>query len=234
MTALSVARGSLPEHVYDRLRSMILRGRLAPGARLVEAEVAQRLEVGRTPVREALQRLLQEGYAVPVAPGKRTQLMVAPLTRDDLLEVYAIVAALEGVAAREAAELAPEARGLLVEDMRANIVEFAAVAAARPLDLDRIFELHRAFHQLIAEAGAGPRLRAVYGIIRPQVERYEWIYAPLLETELGLSVDEHVAVVRALEDGDAEGAERAVRTNWKNAATRLAQAVERMGERGAW
>src|SRR6266516_1813696 len=75
--------GSRPDQVYARLRDLIVQGSLAPGSRIVETEIASRLGVSRTPVREALQRLQQEGF-VNGAPGaQQSRLTVAPLTRDD-------------------------------------------------------------------------------------------------------------------------------------------------------
>src|SRR5688572_20781185 len=82
--------------VYARLRSLIVAGRIAPGARLVETEFARRLAVSRTPVREAMRRLAQEGFATVVGSGAKTQMAVAPATLADLQDLFAIIGALEG------------------------------------------------------------------------------------------------------------------------------------------
>src|SRR5262245_11951341 len=87
-------------NAYDRLRESIIRGRLAPGSRLVESDLAETLGVSRTPVREAMTRLMQDGLAAPLRESTRTQLTVTPLTQSDLHESYATMAALEGVAMR--------------------------------------------------------------------------------------------------------------------------------------
>src|SRR6058998_4258214 len=97
--------GSRPDQVYARLRDLIVQGSLAPGSRIVETEIASRLGVSRTPVREALQRLQQEGF-VNGAPGaQQSRLTVAPLTRADVHELLNIVGELEGLGARWAAGL---------------------------------------------------------------------------------------------------------------------------------
>ena len=67
-SAADAPHGSRPEQVYTRLRDLIVQGLLSPGSRIVETEIATRLGVSRTPVREALQRLQQEGY-VNGSPG---------------------------------------------------------------------------------------------------------------------------------------------------------------------
>src|SRR5919197_1241116 len=97
--------GSRPDQVYARLRELIVQGMLAPGSRIVETEIATRLGVSRTPVREALQRLLQEGYVIDTLGTQQSRLTVAPLTREDVHELLNVVGALEGIAARPAAEL---------------------------------------------------------------------------------------------------------------------------------
>ena len=64
--------GELPDRIYTTLREQIIRGRLAPDLRLVEVDLASRFAVSRTPVREALARLVREGYVVALGPGRRT------------------------------------------------------------------------------------------------------------------------------------------------------------------
>ena len=100
-----VGRGERISHAYDKLREIIVRGRMAPGTRIIEADVADRLGVSRTPARSALHRLQQEGYVVAVDRSKERRLMVAPLTQDDARELFEIVGQLEGLAARGAAAL---------------------------------------------------------------------------------------------------------------------------------
>ena len=96
-----------PQEVYERLRALIIDGRLAPGTRVIETDVATRLGVSRTPVRGALQRLQQEGYVVDSPTLRQTRPTVAPLTSDDAREVFLLVGALEGLAAFRAASASP-------------------------------------------------------------------------------------------------------------------------------
>src|SRR3979411_1666218 len=95
--------------LYDSLRGMIVRGQLAPGARIVETEVAERFGISRTPVRAAFQRLEREGY-VTASTTHQARMTVAPLTREDVQELLEIVAELEGLAARSAARFASAQR----------------------------------------------------------------------------------------------------------------------------
>ena len=97
---------------------MIVWGRLAPGTRIVEAEIATRLGVSRTPTRSAIHRLQQEGYVTALDRAKERRLIVAPLTQEDARELFDIVGQLEGLAARGAAALDTKPRATLVQKLR--------------------------------------------------------------------------------------------------------------------
>lgn len=219
---------------YHELRELIVRGRLAPGNRLIEAEVAERLGVSRTPVRAAFQRLEQEGYIVSSGDGGRNRVWVAPLTRDDSAELLYIIGQIEGLAARWAGQLASDARGRLSREL-ASINGSLELASGRDRpDQNEIFELDRRFHRAYVEAGAGPRLLALHDSIKPQAERYTRVYISSLVTEIHTSVEEHEVIVDAIREGRATEAERSVQTNWRNAAARLASVIDSVGERGSW
>ncbi len=231
---LTIARGEGALAVYEQLRERIVRGRLAPGSRLVEREVAARLGVSRTPVRAALERLTQEGYIVATGSALLARSTVAPLTNDDAREIHMIVAQIEGLAAREAAAKPKAVRLAMTKEMRQLNAQFAKAAQARLPDSDRLHDLDDAFHQRYVDVGAGPRLRTLHAAVKPQAERYGRIYTSTLVSEVVTSVAEHEAIVKALEAGDGAKAQRAVQTNWENAAERLARVINAVGERGAW
>ena len=218
--------------VYAALREGIVRGALAPGARLVETEIAERLGVSRTPVREALTRLEREGY-VATASGKRARPTVAPLTRDDVSELLYIVGELEGLAAHRAALLPPAPRRTLLRALTRINGSFLRASRKR-VDFNRLYEADEEFHRKYVEAGAGPRLRALHEAVKPQAERYIRMYVSLLAGEAPVSAGEHQAIISAIRAGDASGAERAVQTNWRHAADRLSRAIGDAGERGDW
>ncbi len=220
--------------VYGKLHELIVRGRLAPGARITESDAAGRLGVSRTPIRAALQRLQQEGYVVVSAAGRRARPAVAPLTREDASELFHIVGEVEGLAARYAAALNPKLRGQLVDQLKSTNSALAEAAAAKRRDSNLIFQLDEAFHRYYVEAAAGPRLLALHQAIKPQAERYARVYVTALVDEIHTSVEEHDRIVRAIQTGDLDAAQRAVLTNWRNAASRLSQVIDRAGERGSW
>ena len=230
----TITRGEGALAVYQQLRERIVRGRLAPGSRLVEREVADRLGVSRTPVRAALERLRQEGFVIGTGSTMLTRAAVAPLTNEDAREIHMIVAQIEGLAARQAAAKPKLVRLAMTRDMRALNAQFSKASQARLPDSDLLHDLDDAFHLRYVEVGAGPRLLALHAAVKPQAERYGRIYTSILVSEVGTSVEEHEAIIKALEAADGAKAQRAVQTNWENAAERLAHVINAVGERGAW
>ncbi len=227
-------RAARPELVYRKLRELIVRGQLAPGTRIVETDVSQRLGVSRTPVRGALQRLQQEGYIVDSPALQQSRPTVAPLTREDAHELFSILAEVEGLAARFAASRPAAQREKLALELAAINAQFRKAADAKQQNHNRLWELDERFHRRYVEVAAGPRLLTLFEAVKPQAERYERIYVSLLSRDLTASVNEHAQIIRAIKQGNVDAAQAAVQTNWRNAAERLATVITNVGERGQW
>jgi DNA-binding GntR family transcriptional regulator len=222
------AAGGRTSRAYEQLYHLIVRGRLPPGARIAEGPLAEMLGVSRTPVREALQRLRQEGLLVEVGGGSglRGRLAVAPLQRERLEELYALAGAIEALAARGLGKVQAAQREELALRLEEIEEAFHAEARRQTPEYDRLFELHQAFHRALVEAAAGPETRAVLRTIKPQMDRYEWFYAPMAGPDFTPTRREHAAIVQAVRHGDPQALEHAVRTNWLNAAQRLGPLIE--------
>jgi DNA-binding GntR family transcriptional regulator len=216
------------------LRELIVRGRLAPGSRIIETELASRLDVSRTPVRAALQRLTQEGYVTGVGSAKQLRLSVSPLTEEDARELFEIVGDLEGIAARRLARAPSDERDAVVRELREVDTDLLEAAKTLPPVPDRIFDLFTQFHNRLVAAGAGPRLASLHRSVKPQADRYRRLYSTTQVARIHASVEEHGAILSAIQQGDAAAASEAVRTNWRNAADRLGEAIRRSGEIGSW
>ena len=227
-------RGESIARAYEQLRQMIVRGRLAPGSRVVEAEIAKRLGVSRTPTRSAIHRLQQEGYITVPDGATERRLIVAPLTQEDARELFDIVGQLEGLAARGAAELDTKPRTTLVQTLRRVNSDLGVAARRRHPDPMGIFTLDTAFHRTYVEAGSGPRLLALHDATKPQAERYVRLYITSLIDEISTSVAEHNVIVQTIDAGDGSAAQHAVDSNWKNAGVRLSNVIQSLGERGSW
>ncbi|MEA2885631.1 MAG: hypothetical protein QOH32_4999, partial [Bradyrhizobium sp.] len=122
--------------VYEELRSLIVRGRLGPGARLVELDIAARLGVSRTPAREAIQRLAQDGFLKQVGQGSRSHFLVAPLSAEDCGDLYATMGGLEGAAARNIVKLPSKERKDLASELKRLEATFEAHAARSEMELE--------------------------------------------------------------------------------------------------
>lgn len=230
----ATGRGESVVRAYEQLRELIVCGRLAPGSRIIESEIAERLGVSRTPVRSALHRLQQEGYIASGDAAREQRLVIAPLTHDDARELFYIIGELEGLAAHGAAGLAVKLRTELVRKLRQLNAELGEAAIVPRPDQLRIFELDTAFHHAYVAAGAGPRLLSLHDAIKPQGDRYIRLYVSSLVDEILTSVQEHAVIIRQIEEGKALAAQSAVVTNWRNAALRLDKVIATLGERGSW
>ncbi len=141
-------RARLSEHVYRTLRAEIVDGLILSGAPLVEDEIAERLGVSRTPVRESIQRLAADG----LAESRRRRWVVRSYSGEQVAEIYGVRAALESYAARLAALNATDAQREAIEAQRAVMtVEDVSVLAERA-------KANEEFHDLISGASGNTRL----------------------------------------------------------------------------
>ena len=219
--------------VYQELRALIVSGQLAPGTRIAERAVVARMGLSRTPIRSALHRLQQEGFVASVGRAGDQRLIVTPLTRDDARELLLIVGHLEGLGAREAALLPDTKRAGVVRRLR-ELNRKLEVEARRKRSPARVQSLDDEFHRAYIEDVAGPRLCALHRATKPQIDRYVRLYVNVLLDTLPTSVKEHNGIIKAIQRGDPEAAQRAVEMNWRNAADRLSRIIAEHGERGIW
>jgi DNA-binding GntR family transcriptional regulator len=219
---------------FRDIRELIVHGKMSPGTWIVESDVAERLNMSRTPVRAAIQRLQREGYIVEHRNVAKSRMVVAPLTKEDATELYTIVGHTEGIAGRNLAQMPAATRAEIAAKLTALNEKLLAIAEGRGGKPGEIFELDRSFHQLIVEAGAGPRLATLHAAIIPQTERYWRLYASSIINDLHLSVVEHANVIAGVVAGDADAVERGLQQNWIKGAVRLGRVIDIFGERGSW
>jgi len=212
----------MQKDAYALILEAIEGGVYRPGDRLVESELADRLGVSRTPVREALQRL--ETQSMVTRDGR--SLIVASLDHNQLAELYVVRAELEGLAARLAAKHATEEEIRVLQDM----IEEDRAHLGDPEALSRA---NRRFHKQIHLASHNRYLVQQLGLVHRSM-------ALLASTSLAAegrgetALAEHDSIVRAIASGDEEGAQRALRAHISKAfETRLkldAASLRRIGE----
>jgi DNA-binding GntR family transcriptional regulator len=229
-----------PEHgtslltAFQEIRELIVHGKMSPGTWIVEADLAERLNMSRTPVRAAIHWLQREGYVLEHRNVSKSRMIVAPLTKEDANELYQIVGHLEGLAGRGAAAMLKRERVELARQLNEVNDKLLAIADGRSGHSGEIFELDRNFHRLIVNAGAGARLSTLHSAIEPQTERYWRLYASSIINALHTSVDEHKQIVQGILAGDPLAVETGLQNNWLKGVERLGHVIDMFGERGSW
>ena len=181
--------------VTDRLRTAILVGEFAPGARLQQDELANWLGVSRMPVREALRVLQSEGL-IEHRPHRGA--VVVSLRPADIVEIFGIRSLLEG---RAAALAAPALTDAEIARLRTAYTEMAHLDH----DVERWLALNHEFHTTIYAASGWPRLQAMIDTLRNSVQPYLRVTFSLLGRT---AHQEHYRILQAAEQREAEALER--------------------------
>jgi DNA-binding GntR family transcriptional regulator len=200
----------LAHEVYRQLREEILLGRLRPRDHLVEVDLAERLNVSRTPVRESLQRLAADGLIV----SHRRRWVVYEHTLAEIADIYEVRMALEGYAARLACLRATPEQ---IEELTrcSATAELSGIdRSGIDLDLDRgnawFVEANTAFHQLITTAANNPYFQRLADSNRFYTFNNQ-LAAGYNERDVQESIAQHAVIITAIRDHDPDAAERAAR-----------------------
>jgi DNA-binding GntR family transcriptional regulator len=207
-TVAPLKRQRLVDDAVQTLREAILNGRMAAGARLRQTDLADQLQISRTPIREALVRLRQEGL-VELLPGGGVQVKVLDL--DEAVELYDLREVLDGLAARLAAQRAEPKTITALEKALTRQAECVEKKSAA-----QWFPAHVAFHEEIVKAAANRHLARQSAVVRLSIRHFHPL---LLRTERRLenAYAEHRAIYDAIRTHDADAAERLARAHIANA-----------------
>ena len=206
----------LRDEVFTSLRDAILYGHLKPGERLVEQELAQQLDISRTPVREALRKLELEGL---VAYVPRKGIVVVGVSSEDAVEIYTIRAVLEGLAARLAANNIVDEELITLKRLLSGMKE--CIEKNR---IDALISIHSNFHHAIAKASRSPRLYHMIISLCDYVKNFGEIPC-YLPGRLLYGWEEHKEIIEAIERKDNERAEQAARHHIMRAKESLLRAI---------
>ena len=196
-----IAPTALYQEVAERLRQRIFAHELTPGTWIDEQKLAEQYGISRTPLREALKVLASEGLVV-LKP--RRGCYVTEISRQDLDDIFPLMAMLEG---RCAAEAVRRASTTDVEALR-DIHE-ALETAARDGKIEAFFEANQEFHRRIQELSGNRWLLSVIQDLR-KVLKLSRLHSLSLEGRLQQSLMEHRAIIAAIAAGNAEAAEKSM------------------------
>ncbi|WP_067971040.1 GntR family transcriptional regulator [Nocardiopsis trehalosi] len=192
----------LRDSVYESLLELITRRRLPPGQHLVENELAEQLGVSRQPVREALQRLSNEGW-VDLRPGYGA--FVHRPSENEAEQLLAVRALLETESARLAAESASPEGVARLRELCAQ-----GMAGLERDDADAMVDLNAALHRSITELSGNAVLADLAGQV---ARRVRWYHGLVVRRRGRESWQEHAAIIDAIEAGDADEAARLMRAH---------------------
>lgn len=196
--------------VYRNLRIAILNGEFTQNERLVEVDLARAMGVSRTPLREALAQLKRDGLIASAERGG--YILTDP--REDIIDSYHVRAAIEGYAARLAAE---NITNVEIQALRANVAENAAADLS---DTVLRAKLNLSFHRMVAVASRSPRIEREFENLSEFVFTDEDMTLHSIE-DARQFVREHELLVNALELRDGDAADRIVRAHLHRAVALL-------------
>lgn len=197
----------LRDVVFNTLREAILKGDLEPGERLMELDLARKLGVSRTPIREAIRKLELEGL-VKMAPRKGAE--VAEITLDDLTDVLEVRKNLEDLAVELSCK---KATAEDIEQMRICHENFREALNSENLTV--MAEADEAFHNVIYKTTRNRRLIQILNNLREQMYRYRLEYIKDKNKRKTL-VEEHAKILETISNRNAEEAKKAIRTHINN------------------
>lgn len=208
----------LRDVVFNTLRKAILRGELKPGERLMEIQLANKLGVSRTPIREAIRKLELEGLVLMI-PRKGAE--VAQITEKNMQDVLEVRKALEELSVQLACErITPEQ----VEEMKVAAEEFRKVLKSG--DVTRIAEADVKFHDVIFAATNNQRLITLLNNLREQMYRFRVEYLKQKECYPQL-LEEHEELIALISGGEVDKACEIMGRHIDNQASTVSDVIRR-------
>jgi DNA-binding GntR family transcriptional regulator len=197
----------LHEEVVGRVRAMLLDGEIPPGARIPERDLCEKLQISRTPLREALKVLAAEGL-VQLLPNRGSR--AAKLTDKDMRDLFEVCQGLEALAGELACERITDA----------GIADVAAAhhAMARFYDdgdLLQYYRCNRTIHEAIIAAAGNPVLSNLYDSVTARIRRARYV-TPMTPRRWALALQEHDAILNALQRRDSVGLSHILRAHLRH------------------
>ena len=204
---ISIPRAALHEQVAQRLRPMLVEGRIPPGAKLNERELSELLNVSRTPLREAIKMLAAEGL-VELLPNRGA--IAVSLSEADVLNTFEVMAGLEGLSGELAAQrITPQ------ELAEIQAMQFEMMAAYTRRDLSAYYSLNARIHDAINAAAKNPVLATVYNQVNARLQALRFRSNQDGE-KWKRAIKEHEKMIEALAARDGAGMREVLLTHLRN------------------
>jgi DNA-binding GntR family transcriptional regulator len=213
---------SVRHTTYDRLKDMILTGRLRPSERLSESRLAERIGVSRTPLREALMKLEEEGLVI----GQRNVgYTVVDLNVEAVCDLLIVREALDACAAELACKTATEKDLEHIREIVAQMGELHKSKKTKPADVARDLELGIQIHKVIAEATRNVALIKMTEQVYQQLQLALWLEVLWVDLE-DTGLDEHRAIADAIYARDGVAAAKAARRHVRSSLQNMTKVQE--------
>ena len=207
---------TLRERIVDFVKEAIIKGRLKPGERVPEPELAEMFGISRTPIREAFRQLESEGF-ITFTPRKGA--IVSPITDKDVIEFYAIKGLLEGHAAKMACCKISDKEIRRMEDLNSQMIR-----CSEKNDVKNFFKLDNQLHDVFLKLCGNDKLDNLIHTIVQQFERFRRTSLSL-PGRMQSSVKQHDEIIEAFKKRDVDLVERLVKANAEMGGELLAQEI---------
>lgn len=208
----------LREVIFNTLREAIIVGELKPGERLMEVQLADKMGVSRTPVREAIRKLELEGL-VNMLPRKGAH--VADLSAKDIMDVLEVRSTLDGLATTLAASRITEEELKELKHVQAQFVNYVEKD-----NLQGSIKKDVEFHELIYRASRNEKLIQIANNLREQVQRFRVIYLKDFSNTREI-IREHSEIVEAISRKDVDTAQKVAQRHIKNQEEAIVKALQK-------
>jgi len=205
--------------VYMTLKEWIINGELEPGQSLIEENIAGLLSISRTPLREAIQRLESEELVIRQPNGR---LKIAPLSREEVMEIFLIRSMLEGIVARFAALKATDAD---IEQLRIRLDNIGN-AAQKGGEQD-LLQYGSEFHTYLYELSGQKTTIKLLGMLNDRIMRYRRLVPRHDMGRQGKAYEEHRRIFEQIASRNPDGAEMAMREHIMNSLQTAVESLEK-------
>ncbi|MFC1540116.1 GntR family transcriptional regulator [Gemmatimonadota bacterium] len=214
----SMKTSLLSERVYEEIRTWIINGQLAPGEDLKDSEIAEHLGISRTPVREAIRRLMDDGL-VQTSANRWTR--VAGISVDEIDQLIPIVNCLEALSLSQALPfMIPDG---IKEMEEANLLLKKSITSG---DYTTAAEANRSFHYAFIARSGNTELEKVIMRVKIKIRRMGVFYFSSNDFIPADSVIEHDTLIQFVLVGDIEQSQLTLKQHWENVAKRMKKSFE--------